>query len=223
MNDKLLSDWYYNTHEALTASGTGPGVMYGLPKTHKPNCPFRPILSACNSTNYNLAKYLNTKLSKIIQEDHSLINSYACSKVLASFRNVNQYILCSFDVESLFTNIPLDETINICLDKLFHNSDTFEGYNRQQFKSLLEIATKNSFFIFNNKYYQQIDGVAMGSPLAPTLANIFLSHHETKWLADCPDNFKPSLYKRYVDDTLLLFRNHDQIFQFLTPKYQFYS
>ena len=208
----LISD---STASTLTASGTCPGVMYGLPKTHKQNCPFRPIISSCKSTNYNLAKYLNVKLSKLIQDEHSIKNSYNCSNLLAGFNNVDQYVLSSFDVESLFTNIPLDETINICLNKLFLNSDVFEGFNRSQFKSLLEIATKNSFFVFNNKYYQQIDGVAMGSPLGPTLANVFLSYHETQWLADCPISIKPTLYKRYVDDTLLLFKNHNQIPQFL--------
>ena len=62
----------------------------------------------------------------------------------------------------------------------------------------------------------QIDGVAMGSPIGPTLANIFLSHHESQWLIDCPASFKPTLYKRYVDDTFLLFKSQDHIFQFLT-------
>ena len=50
---------------------------------------------------------------------------------------------------------------------------------------------------------QQIDGVAMGNPLGPTLANLFLCHHETNWLSNyCPLEFKPVLYRRYIDDNL---------------------
>ena len=68
--------------------------------------------------------------------------------------------------------------------------------------------------MFDNKYYSQIDGVAMGSPLGPTLANIFLSYHESSWLKDCPKDFKPVYYKRYVDDILVLLNKpqHAQFF-----------
>ena len=54
----------------------------------------------------------------------------------------------------------------------------------------------------------------MGSPLAPTFANLFLCHHEKLWLDNCPSEFKPVLYRRYVDDTFLLFTrpHHVQLF-----------
>ena len=77
----------------------------------------------------------------------------------------------SLDVDSLFTNIPLDETINICTESIFNESDTVEGLNKSENKELLSLATKESYFIFNELLYKQIDGVAMGSPLGPTLAN----------------------------------------------------
>ena len=57
-------------------------------------------------------------------------------------------------------------------------------------------------------------GVAIGSPLGPTFANIFLSYHEETWLKNCPCEFKPVIYKRYVDDTFLLFRSKDHIEKF---------
>ena len=69
--------------------------------------------------------------------------------------------------------------------------------------------------MFNNVYYRQLDGVAMGSPLGPTLANIFLCHHEINWLDNCPVQFKPTYYKRYVDDVILLFKSKDHVNKFL--------
>ena len=90
--------------------------------------------------------------------------------------------MASFDVMSLFTNIPLDKTIKIIADQLFSNSNNFECFSRDEFVKLLNLAIKNCHFIFNGKCYDQIDGVAMGSPLGPLLANIFLSFHETNWL-----------------------------------------
>ena len=53
--------------------------------------------------------------------------------------------------------------------------------------------------------------VRLGSPLGPTLANIFLSHHETIWLDNYPPSFSPLLYRRYVDDTFLIFKNQSHI------------
>ena len=92
--------------------------------------------------------------------------------------------MCAFDVDALFTNIPLDETIDICCNELFKHKNRRErvsGLTKKQFRVLLELATKESFILFNGKYYKQIDGVAMGSPLGPTLANIFLCYHEKSW------------------------------------------
>ena len=77
-------------------------------------------------------------------------------------------------------NIPLDETIDICVNQLFENTDTVEGFTKSELKQLLSLATKESYFIFNGLLYKQIDGVAMGSPLGPSLANAFLSYHEKK-------------------------------------------
>ena len=54
----------------------------------------------------------------------------------------------------------------------------------------------------------------MGFPLGPTFANIFLSYHEKIWLKNCPCEFKPVIYKRYVDDTFLLLRSKYHIDKF---------
>ena len=123
--------------------------------------------------------------------------------------------MCSFDIKSLFTNIPLDETIEIILNKLFPNiNNKYKNFTRTEFKSLLQLTTKNSIFMFDQQLYEQIDGVAMGSPCGPTFANLFLCHYENIWLNECPSNFKPIHYKRYVDDTFLLFRDQHHINQF---------
>ena len=68
--------------------------------------------------------------------------------------------------------------------------------------------------MFDGIVYEQVDGVAMGSPLGPSLANAFLAHYEQIWLNDCPDEFKPVYCKRYVDDIFVLFRfpHHLEIF-----------
>ena len=123
--------------------------------------------------------------------------------------------MASFDIKSLFTQIPLDETIQIISETLFKDNDTYLNYTKKQFTSLLTLAIKDSPFLFNNKLYAQTDGVSMGSCLGPTLANAFLCHHETNWLNECPPEFKPKFYKRYVDDTFLIFEKSQHIPKFL--------
>ena len=125
-------------------------------------------------------------------------------------------ILVSYDVSSLFTNVPLEETISILVDKAFENDWFNKTHNlklqKHQLTELLEIATANQLFQFNGDLYQQKDGVAMGSPLGPLLANVFMCHIESKLEER---NLIPSLYRRYVDDTLAKMPNEESATQFL--------
>ena len=81
---------------------------------------------------------------------------------------------------------------------------------------MLKLATKQSFFLINNNFYIQKDGVAMVNPLGPTLANAFLSYHEQIWLEKCPANYRPVYHRRYVDDIFVLFENLDKAEKFKT-------
>ena len=99
--------------------------------------------------------------------------------------------MTSFDIESLFTNISLNENINISLNYLFLNdSSTTLGLRRK----LLELFYRaqrvlNSFFLFNNKIFEQIEGLGMCLPLGPTFAYIFMCYHEKLGLRECHVSF----------------------------------
>ena len=100
--------------------------------------------------------------------------------------------IVSFDIDSLFTNIPVSETIKISTDLTFPDGqDLYKGLRKEQFIELLELCTKDTVFEFNNQLYKQIDKMAMGNPLGPIFADIFLDHYEKKWLDNCPSTFKP--------------------------------
>ena len=138
---------------------------------------------------------------------------------ITSFRKEENLVMASFDVSCIFTNIPLEGSIDLCIELLFSDNDSLEyrdcSLSRSQFHKLLSFAVKENHFVFNGQLFDQIDGVAMGSPLGPTLANIFMSVLETRYLNNCPSEFKPVLYRRYVDDTFCLFRNRDHVYSFL--------
>ena len=113
--------------------------------------------------------------------------------------------MVSFDISSLFTNVPLVEALNLCSDRRKNNYSEHLIVEEVGFRELLSFATSNVHFLFNNEWYKQTDGVAMGSPLAPTLASVFLSKIENK--IKLFDGNQPLVYKRYVDDIFLVFKN----------------
>ena len=197
----------------MVPSGSQPGILYGLSKIPKrivgnpppPPPPCRPILSAINTPTYKIAHFLVPILTPVTCNQFTVKDSF---KFTEEIRTQNkQFIMSSIDVDSLFTNISLDETINICVDELFKEKENkkINGLSKAQIRELLKLATKQSFFLFNNNYYIQKDGVAMGNPLGPTLANAFLSFHEKNWLEQCPAGFRPIFYRRYVDDIFVFF------------------
>ena len=214
---KLVSSEVYNE---LYCSGTSPGVLYGLPKIHKNDFAtkfqFRPIFAAYNSPCYKISKFLVRHLSRFAVNNYTIDNSTTFVNQLSEIPYNSNVFMASYDVTNLYTNVPLVETINIILDTIFiDNLRSFIGLSREFLKTLLELAVTNSFFIFNNQLYKQSDGLGMGLPLAPCFANIFMSHYEKKFLNNCPDEFAPIFYRRYVDDTFVLFSKQDHAKLFL--------
>ena len=122
--------------------------------------------------------------------------------------------MASLDIDSLFSNIPLDETIDISVSNLNNDNENPLNTPKHDFRNLLHIAAEESFFTFNNKYYKQVDGTAMGSPLGSALANIFMRSFESKWLRDCPNDFRPVFYRCYIDDIFVLFSSLDHADKF---------
>ena len=207
----LIGESAYNT---IYTSGSKPGFLYGLPKIHKLGNPLRPIVSSIGTFNYNLAKYLVPIISLLTRNQYTIDNSATFVKELIGSSLPQNFIMASFDVESLFTNVPLKETTDIITDRLSIRDFDTCGLKKDQLKKFLNIATSESVFLFNNELYSQVDGVCMGSCLGPTYANAFLCHFENIWLDECPTDFKPIYYRRYIDDTFLIFKepSHIQLF-----------
>ena len=120
--------------------------------------------------------------------------------------------LCSFDISSLFTNVPLAETMQICADTLYNDFLTPPPLPRNVFVELMRLATSVEFS-FNNSMHRQIDGVAMGSPFGAPLANIFVGYQEVKLFSNTN---KPLSCFRYVDDTFAAFNNEHDCNNFFT-------
>ena len=162
-------------YKKIKAIGSRPGILYGLCKVHKAIIdvcpPFRPILSAIGTPSYKLAKFLEPKLSSVTFNEFTVKDSFGFAEEVV--HQDGKLFMGSLNVDSLFTNIPLKEAINICTNMLYKNVDVIEGINMSEFENLLSLATQESYFMFNNILYKQQDGVAMALPLGPTMENVF--------------------------------------------------
>ena len=98
--------------------------------------------------------------------------------------------MVSFDVASLFTNVPLEKTIEIILKRIYINEGITTDISKQEMKELLNHCTKSVHFTFNNETYIQVDGVTMGSPLGPVLAIIFMVEFETSVIPNLSNKVK---------------------------------
>ena len=96
----------------------------------------------------------------------------------------------SFDVKSLFTNVSLDRTIHTILRKIYDHKELDTSITKSEMKEMPTLCTKNVHFTYNRKIFVQTDGVAMGSPLGPVLADIFMTELEKTLL--------PGIYIHYI-------------------------
>ena len=171
--------------------GSSFGILYCHCKTHKKildKCPpFRTILSAFKTLSYNLVEFFVPLIESITKMNFTVKNSFESSKEICEQNP--EYFIASLDVESLFTNIRLEETIKICCDSFYENPELLCNISKNQFEKLLRAELINNFFLFDGIIYQQTDEVVMGSHLGSSL------NYEQIWLNDCLDEFKPVYYK----------------------------
>ena len=118
------------------------------------------------------------------------------------------YKLVSFELTSLFTNIPLRKTVNIILKRIYNSNLVSTTLLKRMKKFILDSCTKTVFSI-NGQLYKQIDGVSMGSPLSPTLVNAIVTEFENLVIRPLITSGHIKFYKRYVDDTLILAKPRD--------------
>ena len=164
-----ISDKVYNE---LYHTRSKPGILYGLCKIHKSIVdgvpPFRPILSAIGTPTYKLAKFFVPLLVPLTYNQYTIKDSFSFCEELKHF--TTNLTMASFDVESLFTDIPLQETIELCVQKLFEDKHYIDSLSKDSFREMLTVTVTSLLF--------------------------------------------DVIYKRYVDDTYLLFQNTNQIEKF---------
>ena len=113
-------------------------------------------------------------MSPLCSSEYTVNSTTGFLKSTKNFKIPNKDKVISFDVEALFTNLPLDYTINVILRRIYDNHEIDTNISKTKMKDLLILSTNNIYFSFNGNICIQCNGVAMGSPLGPVLAGIFM-------------------------------------------------
>ena len=180
--------------------------FYGLPKTHKPGNPLRPIVSACGDPLDKLSWFLQcilTQLLSFIPAHLTNTQSYL-ARLKDKFPNglPPKSIIFSIDVCNLYGSIPIKEGIDNVMKLIEANISKINTFSTtlDDIRSLLTHVLTNNFVRFNTKIFKQTTGIAMGNRLAPPVAISFMHAFETSFLASV--TYLPIFYVRYIDDIL---------------------
>ncbi|XP_076655132.1 uncharacterized protein LOC143360299 [Halictus rubicundus] len=180
-----------HVHKTIIPKESKAPRLYGLPKIHKPDIPLRPIVSTIGSPTYKLAKYLTNILKPLTGSTPSYIkNSSHFIHKIQTIQTQPEDLLVSFDVKSLFTNVPITDSIEIIKNKIPEN-----------LIPLVKHCLTSTYFLFQDTYYKQISGAAMGSPISPIIADIYMEDLENRILKNAPR--KPTQWFN-VDDTFVV-------------------
>ena len=180
--------------------------FYGLPKIHKEGYPLRPVISNVGAATRPLAGWLAEILSKSLGtfscahlknnfDFKNKLNEFARENSISSLRMV------SFDIKALYTNVPTDEVLRFIESKIDENKIEIP-VPKNNFMNLIRLCINNNNFEFENNFYRQKFGIAMGSPLSPVLANLYMEFFESTLLPTLA--VQPKLWLRYVDDIFAL-------------------
>ena len=196
----------------LTPQFSSSPQLYGLPKVHKENIPLRPIVSTIGWPTYDLAKELARILSPLARSSEtSITNTGEFIERLKVDIISGGDMMVSFDVVSLFTRVPLKEAMEVIFAR-FEQDETLEERTNIPVHDIChlteEICLTSTYFQFQDAFYEQVDGAAMGSPLLPIVANIYMESMETRALETF--HAKPKFWVHYVDDTFVLWQHGEE-------------
>ena len=167
-----------------------PPKFYGLPKIQKPDTLLRPIVSSCGLVTYGMAKELAKILKPLVgKSPHHINSTQGFVKQVRHITLVPGECLSSYDVSALFTSVPIDPALNVIKDLLEKDpilkDRTVMGVN--DIILFLEFCLKNTYFSCQGQFFEQVEGVAMGSLVSSIVAILYMEYFDQKALSTAPN------------------------------------
>ena len=153
-------------------------------------------MDQCGTMVYSTSQVIAEYLSPLDDSKYVIKDTLTFPRILTETKLKENEEDISYDVTSLFTNVPIDDTIDYILREIYDKGRLKQICSKLIMKRLLKKLTSDCLFTFDNKLYKQVNGCAMGNPLSAVLSGIFMSKLEKDIVY--PSN--PILYRRYVDD-----------------------
>lgn len=199
-------------------------TFYHLPKVHKSleDPPGRPIVSGIHGPTENLSKLVDSWLQPLVRQLPSFIQDTThFLRVVEEWKQsfeplAKEALLVTIDVVGLYTNIPHTE-VNTSISAAMDRYDTSDDIpHLPLLQSVIQHILKNNVFQFDDKIYRQTFGTAMGTPMAPSIANIFMAWLEDRILKESAWEIKENTWKRFIDDIVMLwFHGEENLLHFL--------
>jgi hypothetical protein len=144
-------------------------------KIHKPDNPIRPVVNNKNAPTYKISKKLNNILKQHLklENQYNIQNSETLARNFSTIKVNNNLKMITYDIKDLYVNIPIEETLTIT-KQLLKNNDKCKT---KQIITILNTLLKQNYFEFQETVYHPNKGVAMGSPISGTMAEIFFTTH----------------------------------------------
>ncbi|CAF1626475.1 unnamed protein product, partial [Adineta ricciae] len=183
--------------------------LYYLPKTHKPGTPLRPIISGLKHPTLKISKFLDSLLRPLFDQMASMTtvtSGFELIKHLQKWSTTklnNETLLSTIDATDLYTMIPQTEGVLTLKQMLDHHQ--LKHINNLKVEAIIRLARfvmQNNYFSYNNQFYHQIRGGAMGSPLTLTIANCYMFFFEQNIIKQITNS--GGLYFRYIDDIFII-------------------
>ena len=177
------------TYRRLYPTGDSSPKFYGLPKVHKQGMPLKPIVSSTGAVTYQTAKELSKILKPLVgKSPHHAHNNEEFLHHLKGIQLGLDEVIISYDVKALFTSVPIQPALTI-ITKLLEEDPGLQERTSMTVKNiicLLEFYLRSTYFTFQSQYYEQVEGVAMGSPISQIVANLYMESFETRAISISP-------------------------------------
>ena len=206
-----------NTSKYLTTDIYRTQQFYLLPNIHKDinNPPGRPIVSGSRGSTEKISQFVHHFIGPLVPLSESYIrDSTHMINILNNLNTSPDMLLCTLDITSLYTNITHNEGTQAIKEFLAIHRDTNVLPCNSYIIELLEVVLTNNYFDFNGKHYHQKSGTAIGTKLAPSYDNLFMTKFEQ--IRVYTYHLQPTLWKRFIDDIFMLWpHGMDSLLEFI--------